>query len=155
MKKLMMVSLIVLGGSQVFAKQYGEAGCGLGSVLMGKSGNQVIASTTNGSSYTNLFGISSGTSNCTDDGVVKSSKKVPMFIESNSLALQKESSRGSGESINSLAQLVNCESTALGPAMKQHYRFLFVDSKMEPAKIEQNLQQIIDSNPKQVCGKTT
>lgn len=155
MKKIMMMVLVVVGGSKVLAQPYGEAGCGLGSVLMGKSGNQIMASTTNGSSYTNLFGISSGTSNCTDDGVVKSSKRVPLFIESNSLALQKESSRGSGESISSLAQLVNCESATLGSAMKQNYRFLFVDSQMEPAKIEKNLQEMIDSNPKQICGKTT
>ena len=47
-------------------RKYGIAGCGLGSVLFGTSGG-VFAYTTNSSSGNQVFGITSGTSNCLPD----------------------------------------------------------------------------------------
>src|SRR5690348_10000976 len=47
---------------------YGVAGCGFGSMLFGKQPGfiQVLAATTNGTFGSQTFGISTGTSNCTD-----------------------------------------------------------------------------------------
>lgn len=134
------------------AAGYGEAGCGLGSVVMGPNGSQVMASTTNGLSYTNIFGVSSGTSNCTDEAGVKQSSQVPLFIEVNKMALQKESSRGGGETIANLANIMGCDQKVLGGAMKSHYKPLFVDSKMEPVQIQSALQDLIEADRGQYCG---
>ena len=56
MKSILIITLSLFGLSAVAAVGYGEAGCGLGSIVMGKDGNQVLASTTNSSSLTNYFG---------------------------------------------------------------------------------------------------
>ena len=125
------------------AKHYGDAGCGLGLQLMGKDGNQVLAATTNGTSYTQLFGISSGTSGCTDDGAVAQNKQVPAFIEMNKVALAKEAARGEGETLAGLAQLMGCSANTLAPVMKANYNKIFVETNMEPSAIENGVRSVI------------
>lgn len=134
--KILVIALMTVFSSLSFAKQYGEAGCGLGLQLMGKDGNQVLAATTNASSYTQMFGISSGTSGCTEGGAVAQNKQVPAFIEVNKMALAIESARGQGETLAGLAQLMGCKADAFAPAMKANYNKIFVESNMEPAAIE-------------------
>jgi hypothetical protein len=151
MKKILSIAILLIGSVAFSAKPYGDAGCGLGSVLMGSSGNQVIAATTNGTSYTNLFGISSGTSNCVAGGAVTMNKEVPLYIEANKDALAKEATRGNGETITGLSHLMGCQQESFGPALKKNYKNIFVDSQMAPATIEQNIQTMISSD-KNACG---
>lgn len=146
MKKLLSIAILLVGSVAFSAKPYGDAGCGLGSVLFGSSGNQVLAATTNGSSYTNLFGISSGTSNCVADGAVTLNKEVPLYIEANKESLAKEATRGNGETIATLSQMMGCKQESLGPALKKNYKTIFVDSDMAPAAIEQNIHTLISTD---------
>ncbi len=88
--------------------------CGWGSKLMeGNEGiaPQVLAVTTNGTSGNQTFGITSGTSGCTQDGVVRSSWKTAMFIDGNVNKLAKDMAVGHGESIDSLANLLGMNSS--------------------------------------------
>jgi hypothetical protein len=91
----------------------GEVGtCGWGSkVFDGQSGlpAKVLAVTTNGTSGSQTFGITSGTSGCTQDGTVRSSWKLSSFIEGNKEKLARDMSRGSGETLDALAQLIGVE----------------------------------------------
>lgn len=141
MKKLAIV-LITVFSSLSFAKHYADSGCGLGLELMGKDGNQILSATTNGSSYTQLFGISSGTSGCTDSGALAQNKQVPAFIEMNKEALAIESARGQGETLAGLAQLMGCQADAFGPAMKKNYDKIFVQSDMQPQAIEAGARSV-------------
>lgn len=151
MKKLALV-LISLSSVTAMAAPYGEAGCGLGSVMFGANGNQVLAATTNGSSGTQLFGITSGTSNCTDGGTVRSSYQVPLFIEVNRVALAKEAARGEGETVAGLAQLMGCEQKSFGPALKANFDSIFVKTEMQPAAIRSSIETMVQKNHSQVCG---
>lgn len=93
-----------------FAAGENNVGCGLGSsIFNGQSGvvPQVLAATTNGTSGNQTFGITSGTLGCSQDGTVRSSVKLSMFIDGNMERLARDMSRGSGESMDSLAQLIN------------------------------------------------
>ncbi len=54
--------------------KYGMAGCGVGSLFISDKGKpmQLLAVTTNGtgvSQWIGVFAITSGTSNCTEDGI--------------------------------------------------------------------------------------
>lgn len=108
MKKILLSSLpLLMIPLSAFADNVG--GCGWGSKLFdGKkgTGSQVLAVTTNGTSGNQTFGISSGTSGCTQDGVVQSNWKTAMFIDSNSTMLARDMSAGNGESLESLASLM-------------------------------------------------
>jgi hypothetical protein len=143
--KTILIAFVTLMTSAAMAKHYGEAGCGLGLQLMGKDGNQVLAATTNGSSYTQFFGISSGTSGCTDDGAMADNKQVPAYIEMNKVALAKEAARGEGETLAGLAQLMGCNAATFAPAVKANYDQIFVETNMQPEAIETKVRA-------QACG---
>lgn len=136
--------------SQMSGQGYGSAGCGLGTVVMGSEGNQILAATTNGTSFNQTFGISSGTLNCQQDAIFRSGKEVPAFIEVNKVALANDAARGQGETLAGLASLMNCDVNAMGPVLKKNYGKIFVDTNMQPAAIEANIHQVVASN--KVCG---
>ena len=88
-------------------------GCGLGKELWGNANNQksigaqVLAATTNGTSGSQTFGISSGTSGCTNDGTILGEYKVTVFASANFDNLSQDMARGSGEHLTSFAELLN------------------------------------------------
>ncbi len=102
------------------SRNYGYAGCGLGSQVFTDKGffAQTCASTTNGTSFNQFFGISSGTSNCeaTQDEIAQIE-----FINGNLASLQKEIAQGSGESLAALSQVLGCEASAY-PALTRELK---------------------------------
>jgi hypothetical protein len=147
MKKL---AILFLGASFLLpfasqAREYGEAGCGLGSMLLHKD-NQVLAATTNGTSYSQTFGISSGTSNCTDSGTVRNEAKVQLYIEANKLALAKDISRGQGESLSTLEHLLDCSGRSVGPVLQHNYGTIFPNNDVPAAAVSKSIRSILRQN---------
>ncbi len=139
MKALLFV-LIALSSVSSFAAGYGAAGCGLGSIVIGdKPGfSQIFAATTNGTSGSQTFGITSGTSNCGSAG-----KSAIMFIEANKAALATDISRGQGETLSSLAAIYGIKDTkAMGSLLQKDQASIFAtqDAKTISAKIESLLK---------------
>jgi len=87
-------------------------GCGLGKLVWADYSNQksiapqVMMATTNGTSGSQTFGISSGTSGCTNDGTIMSDYKVNVFAAANYDSLSQEMAQGGGEHLASLAALM-------------------------------------------------
>src|SRR5881396_3145570 len=114
MKKLLaVVSVAALFPVTAMAAGENNIGnCGWGSKLFdGQSGlaPQVLAVTTNGTFGNQTFGITSGTSGCTQDGKVTSSWKTSLFIDGNQEALARAMSVGGGEAVESLAHLLGIQ----------------------------------------------
>jgi hypothetical protein len=65
-----------------------------------------MMATTNGTFGSTTFGISSGTSGCTNDGVVMADQKVDIFAAINFENLSQEMAQGHGEHLTSLATLM-------------------------------------------------
>jgi len=110
MKRVLLA--IVLSAAPVLASADNVGNCGWGSKLFDGStgpGPQVLAVTTNGTLGNQTFGISSGTSGCTQDGMVKSNWKTSMFIDGNKQRLARDMSAGSGETLDALAHLMGIE----------------------------------------------
>ncbi|MFQ5509210.1 MAG: DUF3015 family protein [Leptospirillia bacterium] len=107
-----MIAATVLGFSMAasgtaFAEASG-AGCGAGTVLFkGQSGilPQTLAATTNGSLANNLFGISSGTLGCEQDGIVQKEHERAIYAEVNFDNIKHDIAVGGGEYLNALATL--------------------------------------------------
>ncbi len=96
------------------APKYGMAGCGLGSsVITTNDKAQILASTTNGTSGNQTFGITSGTSNCGSDGIVKNEKAQEVFVTVNFSSLEQEMATGKGEKLNTFAHLLGCNSDSV------------------------------------------
>lgn len=137
------IFLVAVPFKQAQAQAYGMAGCGLGSMLLGEKRGmmQVIAGTSNFSFLSQTFGISTGTSNCTDG----SGRLAETFVKVNKEALMTDISRGQGETIDSLEVLYGCEGR-IGSVLKQNYRKIFdqktssgIDSKMRSILKENNV----------------
>jgi hypothetical protein len=114
MKKLLLISTLVLSlvsfSGSAFAAGYGDAGCGLGSIVFGSEQGpvQVLAATTNGTFGSQTFGITTGTSNCNPAGLVKLEKEREEFAMKNYPTLVKEMAMGEGENLDTLAGLYGC-----------------------------------------------
>lgn len=127
-------------------------GCGWGSKLFdGQKGvfPQILAVTTNGTSGNQTFGISSGTSGCTQDGVVSSRWKTAAFIDSNMNKLAQDISRGEGETIDSLGHLagVQAEDKAkFAVALKDNFGKIFSSENVTSADVAGSIRGVLASD---------
>lgn len=107
MKKILL-TVVVLGafGAAAFANDYGSAGCGLGSLLFQENNmTQVLAATTNGTFGSQTFGMTTGTSNCNNDGLVSQNMARESYVEANYKDLSRDVAKGNGEYVVNLARL--------------------------------------------------
>lgn len=121
MKKILITTLLTLASTSVLANE--NTGCGLGSQIFTEQDTvikQVLAATTNGSYGNQTFGISSGTSGCTAPARFASNEKAKSFIANNMDSLALDISTGSGESIDTLAVLLDVEDKASFKAKLQN-----------------------------------
>ena len=127
-------------------------GCGWGSKLMeGNEGiaSQVLAVTTNGTSGNQTFGISSGTSGCTQSGVVKSNWAAVMFIDGNKEALARHMSTGQGETLDSLAKLIGVEEQdkpVFFRVTKEHFGQIFASENVTSEQVLTSLKDVLAAN---------
>ena len=87
-------------------------GCGLGKLAWAdyktpkNIAPQVMMATTNGTFGSQTFGISFGTSGCTNDGKVMAEHHTSMFVASAFETLSEDMARGGGEHLAALATLM-------------------------------------------------
>ena len=147
MKKLCVTVSLALAPVAAMADNVGQ--CGWGSkVFDGQSGlvPQVLAVTTNGTFGNQTFGITSGTSGCTQDGKVSSSWKTSLFIDGNKEALARDMSMGGGETLDSLAHLLGIEGqdrVAFGRVSKDNVARIFPSSNVNAQQIAMNLRDVL------------
>lgn len=73
------------------------------------------------------FAISSGTSNCTEDGR-SAANEQEVFVTVNLASLQREAAQGQGEHLNSLAEIFGCEDKEAFANMSQsRYEAIFAN----------------------------
>ncbi len=111
------------------------AGCGLGSMVIEDNSKwaQVGAAFLNGTGI-QTFGISFGTSNCTEDGVATASKEKDAFVEANYADLRKDVVVGQGEYLTSLASFYGCEGASVnsfGNSLKNNQEKILSSSSVE------------------------
>jgi len=107
-------------------------GCGLGYVLFGHEHNtpmrQILAATTNNTYANQTFGMTSGTSGCTDDGAVKFVKEAEVYAEVNLKDLSRDMVAGGGEYLSAFARLVGvneAKKAAFFAFVRENYATLF------------------------------
>jgi len=132
MKKLSIVGLaaIIMPSLALAAGNHPMAGCGLGYLLLSHQDNQkvtqVLGATTNGTFGSQTFGISSGTSGCTEDGAVKLARATEVFAEVNLDSLRAEMAAGHGEYVDTFASLLGA-TDATRPQMVQFFHSQYAE----------------------------
>ncbi|MFQ5559690.1 MAG: DUF3015 domain-containing protein [Nitrospinota bacterium] len=129
-----------------FAAGYGEAGCGLGSLIFGDSEGpvQLFAATTNGTSYNQFFGITSGTSNCDASGIILASRAQEIFVEENFDSLAKEMAKGQGENLTTLAGLMGRQpgqTEKVGTVSQKKFDEIFKSENATPGEVLHALKE--------------
>ncbi len=147
MKKIVIAALATLAAASSMAAQNNVGTCGWGSkVFQGQSGvaPQVLAATTNGTSGNQTFGITFGTSGCTQDGVVSSSWKTAMYIDGNRVALARDAAAGQGESLTVLADVMGVKAAdraAFASVIKANFAAVFANEQ-----VAANLKSVLAAN---------
>ncbi len=138
---------VVAAGTQAHARNYGNAGCGLGSMLMGKDGNQVLATTTNGTSGSQTFGITSGTSNC--KGGDSTAMNMKFYVEANKVALANDMARGNGDTVATLGQIAGCKDTdAFAAAMQKNFSRIYPSQSVDAQVVSNTILSTIHADAK-------
>jgi hypothetical protein len=142
--KPLILSIVLLFAASAFA---GDAGCGLGSLIIQKNSKllQLSALTTNASSFSQGFGITSGTSNCSASGFVSNDRQIEYFVEVNHDDLSREMAQGEGEKLSVLAQLNGCASTdaqqAFAGMAQKSFDKIIPTADTHPDEVVQNLKK--------------
>lgn len=156
LKKVLILSVAVLFGMQaglaMAANPDTGPGCGLGKLAWNdykgqkEIAPQVLMATTNGTFGSTTFGISTGTSGCTNDGKVMADSKTIMFAELNFDNLSQEMAQGQGEHLASLATLMGVPTEHQGTffAMTQErYTSLIKAGEASPVAMVKALNEAV------------
>ena len=127
---------------------YGPAGCGLGSMIFGSQPGivQVVAATTNGTSGNQTFGITFGTSNCGTGIISASNDKLNNFVSANMDQLAQDMSRGSGESLQAVAELMEIPQNARLAAyakLQGNFSAIFASENIESAQVINQMTSVL------------
>ena len=156
MKKLIAVAVATLSmaPSLVLAKgSHPMAGCGLGYVLLSNKENskviQIVGATTNGTSGNQTFGITSGTSGCTEDGAVKIVKAAEVYADVNLDSLRREMASGQGEYVRTFASLLGASDknvSQLVSVFRNQYASLFPTASTSTAELLSSLENVLSQH---------
>ncbi len=149
MKKLYLS--VLAAGMMAFASNASavdSTGCGLGSMAWrGQSGiaPQVFAATTNGSFGTQTFGITFGTSGCDPNGRVTggTGRMMLAFLENNMEQYALDAATGQGETIETLAGILNMDSEKFGEMSKQNFANLFPNENIDAVTLTLNVMEMV------------
>ena len=112
MKKVVIPVTLAILGMAGYAQAENGPGCGWGaSVWKGQSGflAHTSAATTNGTTYNQWFGLTSGTAGCDPESVVSNEFQREIFVTSNMDNLSSEMARGGGDHLDVLATLMQIQ----------------------------------------------
>lgn len=152
-KKLVLAMLVAIApGAAMAAGENNIGSCGWGSKLFDNQKGiapQVLGATTNGTSGNQTFAISSGTSGCTQDGLVKSNWKTAMFLDGNKEKVARDMSIGSGESLDSLASLMGVRDehkATFFRSTKENFGRIFSAENVSTQQVLASLKQVLTEN---------
>ena len=159
-KKVIMLSVAVLFGMQaglsMAANPDTGPGCGLGKLAWGDYSHQkniapqVLMATTNGTFGSQTFGISFGTSGCTNDGQVMAARKSDVFVASTFESLSQDMARGQGEHLASLATMMGVpveQQPAFFSLAQDRYRTLVERGEDSPLAVIKAIQEAAVGHP--------
>jgi hypothetical protein len=156
MKKCLVFAVIAgLMPSVLMAKgHHPMAGCGLAYMLFSKDSNskgvQILASTTNNIYGTQTFGITSGTSGCTEQGTLAMSREAEVYAEINLKDLSRDMVSGGGEYLSSFASLLNIRADRKADFFQlcqAKYGDLFPTANTSSTQLMENLKTELQARP--------
>jgi hypothetical protein len=142
MKKIILSTLAAITlSTAVFANVNSQTGCGLGAVIVKDDSSAImlaIQATSNGVG-SQTFAITSGTLGCKKTKFVMN-ERAEEFVASNMDILAKEIAVGQGESLDTLAELLEVEDKAtFSASLQANYNSIYTSQKVEMSEVLDNI----------------
>ena len=143
------VLAVLLVAGSAFAGAHPNSGCGLGSMVFENPDTvleQIFASTTNGTSANQTFGISSGTSNCDKPSSWAANDRLNRFVAENMDNLAGDMAKGEGEYLTTLAVLVevpDSERPAFYAQLQDHFGEIYTSETVSHVEVIENIQTVM------------
>ncbi len=133
--RFLLVAMIILFPALSMADS--STGCGLGSIIWKENSilSALFRATTNHSFSSQLFGITTGTSGCSQHSIVKRDMYPVYYAEANLPELRYEMAQGQGEYVATFAEVLGCSPSAqaeFATWAKGSYSKLFNDANATP-----------------------
>ena len=143
MKKILVsVAAVLALSTSAMAGVNSQTGCGLGSMLIKDDSSAVmlaLQATTNGTSGNQTFGITLGTLGCKKTKFVMN-ERAAEFVASNMDILAKEIAVGHGESVQTLAELLEVKDVAtFSASLQTNYSSIYTSQKVEMSDVLDNI----------------
>jgi hypothetical protein len=154
--QLALLLVVIPVGSVLAANPDNGPGCGLGKLAWSDYKHpkniapQVMMATTNGTFGSQTFGISFGTSGCTNDGQVMAAHKSDVFVASMFENLSEDLARGQGEHLASLATMMGVaveHQSAFFSLAQERYRILMERGEDSPFSVIKAIQESVTGHP--------
>lgn len=144
-KVLISIAAIAALSTAGFATVNSQTGCGLGSQIIHDDSSAVmlaLQATTNSTLGNQTFGVTSGTSGCHKAKFVMN-ERAAEFVASNMDQLSREIAIGQGESVTTLAELLNVQDKAeFASALQANYNAIYTSEKADMATVLDNVSTI-------------
>ncbi len=143
MKKILVsIAAVIALSSSMMANVNNQTGCGLGAMIIKDDSTAVmlaLQATTNGTSGNQTFGITSGTLGCKKTQFVMN-ERAEEFVASNMDQLAKEIAQGHGESVDTLAELLEVsDKAAFATALQSNYNSIYTSQNAKMADVLDNI----------------
>jgi hypothetical protein len=128
-----------------------SVGCGLGQMIAPKQ--SLISATTryitNGTFCNQIFGMSSGTSGCTQHSIVKKESASQFYAEANLENLKVEMAQGGGEYLVAFADALGCNDQAKNiftHVTQKEYGKIFQNGNESANQMLDNVKKVVNEN---------
>lgn len=143
MKKILVsIAAVVVLSSSMMANVNNQTGCGLGAMIIKDDSTAImlaLQATTNGIFGNQTFGITSGTLGCRKTQFVMN-ERAEEFVASNMDQLAKEIAQGHGESVDTLAELLEVsDKAAFATALQSNYNSIYTSQNAKMADVLDNI----------------
>lgn len=148
MKKFFLITLSMALSLMVSDAFANNVGCGFGTeILKGKQGKvfEVLAVTTNGTSASSTFAITSGTSGY-KEGAVIGMNSVDLYIAENMDGIANDIAKGDGEYVDTLAQMMKVENKeAFKAKLHDNFNNIYTSKDITAKEVAENIRRIQNS----------
>jgi len=151
MKRILVVAFafcLILAGTAIAQELKDNVGCGLGTMIFEETKDSVaihvLAATTNGTFGNQTFGITTGTLGCRTPAKWVSNE-LNNFVASNMDALAKDIAMGSGETLDTLAELMGvaeAKRAEFNSTLQANFPKIFTSGKVESADVIDNIVSV-------------
>ncbi len=124
-------------------------GCGLGSMMIDNNDSlvsQTVAASMNGCFGSQIFGMSSGTSNCDKPDSLVHNAKVNTFVADNMDNLAGDIARGQGEYLDTLATLMEIPEDGRTPvyaALQNNFSTIYPSDDVTHVDVIRNIEAVM------------